>query len=732
MVRSATVFLLLLLTAPAAWAGGGPTTTLIVVNEDSPTSLYVGTWYARLRQIPTTHLCRLRDIPNRSTITVDQFRERVWMPIAAYLKKHDLEASIDCIAYSTDFPFGVKFDADFDEPRKGRVPRTASLNAMTFLARRVVEKDRNYTGDRVNKYCRTQQGSVFASHGFRSAFEWTRDKLPVYAPELDAEPLDRYWLSTLLGFSGLQGNTTDEVLAYLRTGAQADGTSPDGTVYLMSSKDVRATTRFPMFRDAIEELTQRKRKATIVQQDENGEDGKIPKSRADVLGLVAGTANFDWSRYGCTLVPGAIAEHLTSFGGRLDGSGQTKLTAFLRAGAVGSSGTVAEPLALWWKFPTPFLHAHYADGCSLAEAFYQSVSGPYQLLIVGDPLARPFATFVDVSADVSAKKPVKGTFTFTPSVPGEAYEHLEAFVDGRLVGSAKVKEAIEIDTTRLDDGYHTLRVVAVESGPIRTRSLSEALRFRVANGSRSLTLKTPRKAARLDQTIKLSGKCQGKPQTIEVLHGATPLATVTPKGSGWKATIPALRLGRGDHALVARAIYAEEPAVRSAPGTVKVASALSPSGKKPRRKPRKKNKPEPKKGRAGLHAEVTDANGKPHSLAVTWLGRQGKNQFIKQLRGKLKGKLSRIVLTGEMHTATDGVYQLAFNATGDLTVKLHGKPVFEARDMAFDKVRFAEVVLPAGWHPLVIEYSVKGTGDLSIELGGAQVTQVLNTKALRH
>ena len=34
---------------------------------------------------------------------------------------------------------------------------------------------------------------------------------------------------------------------------------------------------------------------------------------------------------------------------------------------------------------------HYARGCSLAESFYQSISGPYQLLIVGDPLCQPWA-----------------------------------------------------------------------------------------------------------------------------------------------------------------------------------------------------------------------------------------------------------------------------------------------------------------------------------------------------
>ena len=63
------------------------------------------------------------------------------------------------------------------------------------------------------------------------------------------------------------------------------------------------------------------------------------------------------------------------------GAGQTPLSEFLRFGAAGASGTVTEPYSPSpTKFPSPMIQVHYARGCTLAEAFYQSVSGPYQLL----------------------------------------------------------------------------------------------------------------------------------------------------------------------------------------------------------------------------------------------------------------------------------------------------------------------------------------------------------------
>ena len=76
----------------------------------------------------------------------------------------------------------------------------------------------------------------------------------------------------------------------------------------------------------------------------------------------------------------------------IEESGQTPLSEFLRYGAAGASGTVIEPYAIPEKFPSPQIHVHYARGCTLAEAYYQSVHGPAQFLIVGDPLCRPWAT----------------------------------------------------------------------------------------------------------------------------------------------------------------------------------------------------------------------------------------------------------------------------------------------------------------------------------------------------
>ena len=180
-------------------------------------------------------------------------------------------------------------------------------------------------------------------------------------------------------------------------------------------------------------------------------EGKLPEGKPDVIGAVVGIANFDWAASGSTILPGAIVEHLTSHGGNFGTPGQTKLTAFLRAGAAGASGTVMEPLADHFKFPNPMIHLFYAKGCSLAEAFFQSVGTPYQLMVAGDGLARPFATFAEVVAEVPPS-PWQGTVRIACA------SHTELWIDGRRVQAG---QTLSVDTTALEDGYHDVRLVTV-------------------------------------------------------------------------------------------------------------------------------------------------------------------------------------------------------------------------------------------------------------------------------
>jgi hypothetical protein len=96
-----------------------------------------------------------------------------------------------------------------------------------------------------------------------------------------------------------------------------------------------------------------------------------------------------------TFLPGAVADHLTSAGGRITpvsrpGSQMSSLR-WLEAGATGSYGTVVEPCNFPTKFSNPgILIALYLNGASLIEAYWKSMAWPGEGLFIGEPLATPY------------------------------------------------------------------------------------------------------------------------------------------------------------------------------------------------------------------------------------------------------------------------------------------------------------------------------------------------------
>lgn len=295
--------------------------------------------------------------------------------------------------------------------------------------------------------------------GFRGTDRWDL----ATGQKTDDEAGSRFLLSTVLAVTRGRGTTVDEAIENLRRSAKADGTHPSGTFYFPVNGNVRSTCRDGEFTVAALKLRKLGHKAEVL-------SGVLPEKKDDVAGAMIGTASFDWKKSGSTILPGAICEHLTSFGGIMrSGAGQTPLTEFLRNGAAGASGTVTEPFAIPHKFPSPFIHVHYASGCSLAEAYYQSVSGPYQLLIVGDPLCQPWAKIPEVTLKgIQSGQSVSGVVEFrAESKP--AAKQLEIFIDGRRTGVVKPEEPIQLDAKKLTAGVHEVRVVAVAASPIETR-----------------------------------------------------------------------------------------------------------------------------------------------------------------------------------------------------------------------------------------------------------------------
>ena len=170
----------------------------------------------------------------------------------------------------------------------------------------------------------------------------------------------------------------------IRRGLAADGSAPAGTVYLVRTQDATRNVRAALYDDTALELAGRVR----IQQLTTPVSHEIP----DAIGYFTGIARVD-ELPRIHFRPGAIADHLTSAGGVLDGGSQMSAIAWLRQGATASYGTVSEPCNHQEKFPRPdVFFAHYLRGETLIEAYWKSVAMPGQGIFIGEPLARPYAT----------------------------------------------------------------------------------------------------------------------------------------------------------------------------------------------------------------------------------------------------------------------------------------------------------------------------------------------------
>lgn len=199
------------------------------------------------------------------------------------------------------------------------------------------------------------------------------------ATELNVMP------SMLLGARSLA-----EAQALIQRGLSAEATFPAGDGWLVRTSDADRSVRATDFAT----LPAAWAGALTLNYVDNSAGPAVNDSlvdRRDILFYLTGLANVG-NLATLQFRPGALADSLTSFGGRLPGAnGQTPITDWIAAGVTATYGTVEEPCNYQQKFSrASVLIDHYWRGESAVEAYWKAVEMPGQGLFVGDPLARPF------------------------------------------------------------------------------------------------------------------------------------------------------------------------------------------------------------------------------------------------------------------------------------------------------------------------------------------------------
>ena len=388
----------LFLFAASAWAGGGPQNVLVVVNDNSLESLELGQYYQERRGIPERNVCHISTTTNYSIGAV-AFSNEIRQPVLSYVVSAMLSNQVDYIVFSKDIPYRV-FAGD------------AATNADGITAAMFYHY-------RAAPVCDTPDNASRSDY-FDSERAFTHAGSPSG---------NRYYLSFALTSTNM-----DNARMLVDRSVEADYTQPSGTVFLFHTMNPR-NVQWGQFENADFCL-----RFLSVPQRCQLVDGYFSNAVTNAVGVMVGheAAN---DTLESTFAKGALAEHLTSYGGCLyENSGQQSVMDWIHAGCVATYGTVIEPCAETNKFPQPKVHFWYARGFSAGESYWMAVRNPYQGVYVGDPLCSPYAitSSVDI-AGIASSQVVSGTVGL--SVTGRASSavrplaQIDLFLDGLLLAT---------------------------------------------------------------------------------------------------------------------------------------------------------------------------------------------------------------------------------------------------------------------------------------------------------
>lgn len=555
-VALSAVGVLLLASSATALAGGSPENALIIIDPSRLDAQYVANYYKNARNIPDANILYMDPgAGDYATFVTDNLDA-----LFGELANDGVADHIDYIVIAPPESFFVSAPGLIADGCSS-VNRFSigSAYTMAFITDEILSGGLNSQEN--NRYYRNGDAVRF----FDSSLTYRIGK-----PEESAEAR-RYFIGFCLGYTGSRGNSVGELLSMIDRSVAVDGTFPAGVFYFMQTTDGnRSSPRHGAF------------PATVSSIEENGGQAEhlqavLPIGQDDCLGIMTGWASPGIETADLTILPGAICDHLTSFAGTFDTGSQEKMSLWIRRGASGTCGTVEEPCNYAGKFPHSRAHLYYLLGLSLGESIFRSLNFvPFQPLMYGDPLTRPFAHLPVVSVPDAPSAQVSGMLTLTPSAtttdPLAAILGFDLLIDGVLHSSILPGGQFVVDSAQLSDGWHDLRVLGFDDSLVKStgRWLSA---IETSNRGRSISAAvsppTGDHSTLFTATIAASGV--GAPVETRLLHNGRVVAAA--QGAATSLSVFGLSLGAGHVTVQAEALYASGERVRSAPQTLNITFA---------------------------------------------------------------------------------------------------------------------------------------------------------------
>jgi uncharacterized protein (TIGR03790 family) len=427
-------------------AGGSGLNVVVVVNQASPQSIELGNYYCEKRAVPHEHQLRIHWTNGAVEWTRSEFETSLLQPLATWMQDRGLTNQIEYLVLSMDIPYRITETAQTNGPGRN------STTSVLFYG---WQPDTNAPGN-LPRSCSLPPAALHPYADSETLFR------AVQPPSAWSN-----WLVTMITASNLA-----QAKAIVDRGVAADESWPTQAVYLTKSTDPARNVRHWAFEDAIFEQRVLNR-VTMLQTNVNS-----PGSLGPQLGSQSGYYGFSMPPN--LFVPGAMADNLTSYGGLLfeDAAGMTRVPDFLAAGATASYGTVVEPCNWMQKFPNPRNYYYQARGFSIAECYYQSVAAPYQGILVGEPLAAPFARrprgeWLAPAPDATLSGTALFAWHFQSADPTRPIGRVDLFLNGRFFQTIWNAQPAPGNIIRIQLAEHTIEFHVPESANLA--SIAQAL-----------------------------------------------------------------------------------------------------------------------------------------------------------------------------------------------------------------------------------------------------------------
>lgn len=554
--------------APFARAGGTPENAILIIDPTDATSMYVGNYYRNARNIPDTNVLYLRSasasyasfVATNQSAFIDTIAQRGLTDHADYAVLAPLD---------TFFVPASGLVSDGCSP----VNRFSIASAYTLAPSSGLILAGGNTSQLGNTFFTTSSTPI--AFDAEQPYEFGQPSTSTTAR--------RSFIGALLGFTSssvVSPNTVSALLTMIDRSVLADGARPTGTFYYMNNtadgfRNVRAClalscptpTRYNASSATINAVAGAGRTAQVLA-------GILPPTNtADCLGIMTGNATLDFAGANLTLARGAFGDHLTSWAATFDINDQTKVSAWIAAGASGTAGTVEEPCNYPGKFPSSQFHVFYAQGMSLGESYLRSMEyAPFQSLLYGDPLTRPFAFLPSVSVTNAPVGNVNGTIPLTPSAStantSASIASYDLLVDGVRTSTVPFGQSFALDTRTLSDGRHDLRVLARDNSAVQSTGRWIGS-LDTLNYGHSASLSVLPASGGLDQLFTFTfAASTGVREVRLVQNGRVLAASASPSGT---LSVYGQNLGAGISQVRIEAAFSDNRLARSVPVSVSVA-----------------------------------------------------------------------------------------------------------------------------------------------------------------